>query len=269
MNMEKLLLNHKGENNGFVENYSELDILEKNKQIYLSKNKVNFNVLVLGESGSGKTTFIKNFLKKVEKLNVKGKNNQNDISLDNNSFNVYSEQNFPINEDDIKTGINTSKFVSYKVNHLSNSHNYNFRIIDSPGYKSYSSQADWYNQIIEYINLKVRTFFIKNSEYYSYKQENNSGEKEIDYRIHLILYFISDPIPKAIDYSIMNELQKWANILPVISRGDASDYNKVVNDKSELLSNLKNNEIEIFDVYSALSVKKTSYIEINQKPIFY
>jgi septin family protein len=76
----------------------------------------------------------------------------------------------------------------------------------------------------------------------------------MDYRIHLILYFMSGPKPKVNDYSIMNELQKWVNILPVISRGDASDFDKVVNAKSELLSNLKNHEIEIFDVYSALSV---------------
>jgi septin family protein len=155
LNMEKLLLNQKVENNGFVDNCSELAILEKNKQIFLSKNQVNFNVLVVGESGAGKTTFIKNFLKKVEKLTTKGKNNQNDISMENNSFNVYCEQNFPINEDDIKSGIYTSKFDSYKVNHLSNSHNYNFRIIDSPGYPSHGKQNDWLNQILEYIHRRV------------------------------------------------------------------------------------------------------------------
>ena len=50
------------------ENYSELALLQKNKQIFLSLNPINFNVLIVGESMSGKTFFIKNFIKKFDKI---------------------------------------------------------------------------------------------------------------------------------------------------------------------------------------------------------
>ena len=60
--------------------------------------------------------------------------------------------------------------------------------------------------------------------------------------------------PKMVDYSIMKELQRWGNILPIINKFESNDFEYVLNIKSEIISLIKNYDIEIFDVNSALSV---------------
>ena len=268
LNMKKTM--HREKKNNQVKSCSELEILEINKQIFLSLNPINFNILVVGESGSGKTSFIKTFLKKVEKMSNKGKNyNDGFSSLDNNSsFNVFSEKNDPINEEDIKEGIFTSEFESYIVNNLSSSHNYNFKIIDSPGYGSNCSQTEWLNKILEYLHIKVFTVcLLKNFEYYKFKTQSKK-ENNHDTRIHLILYFMTGPSPKLNDYQIMKQLQNWGNIIPIIGRADGSEYDKVINVKSEIISSLKNYEIDIFDINSALNVTIIFMIEIDKGSVY-
>lgn len=134
--IESEIYNMEGPN--LIQNNSELAILQKNKQIFLSFNQIDFNVLIVGESNSGKTTFIKNFLKKVEKLS---------------SHSGKSSDNY--NDFFAKDGNQSNEFKVFTVNTLSISQNYNLRMIDSPGYCSRFNKDEWLNYIIEFINNKV------------------------------------------------------------------------------------------------------------------
>jgi|LauGreDrversion4_2_1035121.scaffolds.fasta_scaffold359852_2 septin family protein len=51
--------------------------------------------------------------------------------------------------------------------------------------------------------------------YTANKQQNKLVE---DCRIHLVLYFLTGPRPKLVDFDHMKEISKYANIIPVISK---------------------------------------------------
>ena len=129
------------------ENYSELALLQKNKQIFLSLNPINFNVLIVGESMSGKTFFIKNFIKKFDKISkLKNTVLEQNLNLDLENEMLVDEQEF------VKS---KRKFDLYDLSYLSISQNYYLRLFDSYGYSSELNKNDWLNDIIEFISNKV------------------------------------------------------------------------------------------------------------------
>ena len=79
---------------------------------------------------------------------------------------------------------------------------------------------------------------------------------------------MTGPSPKLNDYQIMKQLQNWGNIIPIIGRADGSEYDKVINVKSEIISSLKNYEIDIFDINSALNVTIIFMIEIDKGSVY-
>ena len=147
--MENLFNN--GDLKSINTNNNEQEIFKTNKLRYNSLNKINFNILLLGESESGKTLFIRNFLKKVEKnvKNLKSKSTSNNTF---NTFNVFDESNKPIRESDINVGTPTKEFKLYKVKNLSITHNDNYSIIDSRGYSGAIDSQIMATKAIEYIN---------------------------------------------------------------------------------------------------------------------
>lgn len=119
-----------------------------------------FNILVAGESGSGKTLFIKNFLKKAEKnlkLNIKENYDSNPKNMGDlfSGFNVTNSEGKYILENEILVGTPTKGFDEYIVNNLSISKNNVFRIIDSPGYSGTRDSQMISTNVVEYINEKV------------------------------------------------------------------------------------------------------------------
>ena len=129
------------------ENYSELALLQKNKQIFLYLNPINFNVLIVGESMSGKTFFIKNFIKKFDKISkLKNTVLEQNLNLDLENEMLVNEQEF------VKS---KRKFDLYDLSYLSISQNYYLRLFDSYGYSSELNKNDWLNDIIEFISNKV------------------------------------------------------------------------------------------------------------------
>jgi septin family protein len=126
-------------------------------------NNLVFNILVTGESGSGKTLFVKNFLKKISK-NIKKSNTQQKSKFNNPSrdeFNVYDSNDKLIAESDIYVGIATKEFIEYKVNCLSMTKNNIFKIIDSPGYSGTRDSQTIANKVIEYIHDNVKSYLFR------------------------------------------------------------------------------------------------------------
>ena len=113
--------------------------------------------MVTGESGSGKTLFVKNFLKKISK-NIKNSNSQQKSKFNvpsRDEFIVYDSEDKLITESDILIGVPTKEFVEYKVNSLNMTKNDIFKIIDSPGYSGTRDSQTIANKVVEYINEKV------------------------------------------------------------------------------------------------------------------
>ena len=84
----------------------------------------------------------------------------------------------------------------------------------------------------------------------------NSNEVVCDCRVHLVIYFIYGPKPRMIDYLIIKEIQTYANVIPVISRGNNLGRENIIKLKTEINDNHKNYEIDIFNVQETIKVSK-------------
>ena len=102
---------------------------------------------MVGESGVGKTSFIKCFVNIAEKYD--NLNSRNTKKSSNNTL-----------EDDINNSENdfyeskTLRFHYYFVKSLNN-YNNKFTFIDSPGYGDSLDSQNWIKEIINYITIQV------------------------------------------------------------------------------------------------------------------
>jgi septin family protein len=122
--------------------------------------------MVVGESASGKTTFIKNLLKKFQRFmsnSVMSSNNSNggNINNDNKKNYIFSEFDEPLNVDKITSGKPTMTYQKYKVKcpNLQKFQNFTFNIIDSPGYGSSVNNEVWIKDINDYIKKSVKNIY--------------------------------------------------------------------------------------------------------------
>jgi len=81
-------------------------------------------------------------------------------------------------------------------------------------------------------------------------------ENNHDCRIHLVIYFIYGPKPRMIDYLNMKEIQNYANVIPIIGRGDNYSVKSIESTKYEILDYGKKYEIEFFDIRKTLKKLK-------------
>lgn len=103
--------------------------------------------MVVGESGTGKTTFIKCFQKIAEKLDESRICGVKDFQTVNSQ-----EDEELLNDESVCSS--TRSFISYYIK--SSTHKYdNLVFIDSPGYGNHIENTKWKNKIIEYIHNQV------------------------------------------------------------------------------------------------------------------
>lgn len=82
--------------------------------------------------------------------------NENKENMTSRQY-IYSEFNNPISEESIKPGKQTSKYDKYKIKcpSVHKYQNFQFNIIDSPGYGSDLNNEIWVKDILQYINKTV------------------------------------------------------------------------------------------------------------------
>ena len=99
--------------------------------------------MVVGESGTGKTTFIKCFQKIAEKSDE-----TRNCGINNIHTNKTEDNEEYLNDEHVCSS--TRSFISYNIK--SSTHKYdNIVLIDSPGYGSHIESNKWKNNIIEYL----------------------------------------------------------------------------------------------------------------------
>jgi septin family protein len=133
-------------------------------KLKILKIKVNFNILVVGESGTGKTTFIKNLLKKFQRFMINSYTSNGSENKENQTSRqyIYSEFNKPINEDSIRPGKKTVKYDKFRIKcpTVNKYQSFQFNIIDSPGYGTELNNELWMNDIIQYIQKNVDNYIL-------------------------------------------------------------------------------------------------------------
>ncbi|CAG9332801.1 unnamed protein product [Blepharisma stoltei] len=197
--------------------FSDLKRLEENRKKKIFK-PIQFNIIIVGDSGVGKTSFINTFLSMKFNRFVPEE-------LGNNMIRSTTE----IRQNSAKKVVGD---LTYKVN-----------MIDTPGYGKSKNFSKWLESIIGCI-IESATL---------YKEAKKYAEEPEDTRIHLCLYFIEGPRCKENDLRAMFRLQKYVQIIPILAKADAySSKEQIESVKRHLQDEIFNFDIKIFDCPSAL-----------------
>lgn len=180
------------------------------------KKGFEFNLMVIGESGLGKSTFI------------------NSLFLTE----LYNPEDFPgTYERSKKTAFVDSTSV------LLNEKGVNLRltIVDTPGFGEAIDNTNCWVPITEYIDGKYE-------EYLSSESKVNRKLPINDQRIHCCLYFISaGHTLKQLDIEVMKKLHDRVNLIPVIAKADTMTSEEVKQFKKVVLDVITENKIQIYE----------------------
>lgn len=178
------------------------------------KKGFEFTLMVLGESGLGKSTLINSLF-------------QTDL---------YSEKT---KQNNVKKTVNISAST---VEIEERGVKLRLTIVDTPGYGDAIDSAECYKPIGQYVDDKFEQFL---------NDESGLNRRNIsDNRVHCCFYFIS---PwghglKPLDIECMKALQSKVNIIPIIAKADTLTQNEVKRLKTKILNELNKNNIQIYKI---------------------
>lgn len=168
--------------------------------------KIYYNILVAGDSGLGKTSFINAYMYL--------------------KFNYY--QKFKDCSNIVPT---TSKIIHNKARRTEGKIDFFIDFIDSPGYGSFRDISVW----TKFISKFLLTQIIK------YKQNS----EKVDERVHCCLYFI-DAVLKHDDIVAMREISRYTAIVPIIGKADMCTAEEMKKFKKIVINQIVEAEIEYF-----------------------
>ncbi|KAG1056891.1 hypothetical protein G6F46_007920 [Rhizopus delemar] len=156
----------------------------------VSKKGTQFTLMVCGESGLGKTTFINTLFAttiKNYKIPEKRHAKQLDKTVDIEITKAELEEKM------------------FRVN---------LTVIDTPGFGDYVNNRDSWTPIVEFIDDQHESFMVQ--------EQQPKREGKIDMRVHACLYFIqpNGHSLKPLDIEIMKRLGSRVNLIPVIAKAD-------------------------------------------------
>lgn len=184
----------------------------------VSNQGATFTLMVAGESGLGKTTFVNTLFQSTLKQHE-------DASERHNKF-TSAHQTVDIS---IMRAILEEKNFKIRLN-----------IIDTPGFGNNVSNLDLWTPIIDFIDDQHEAFM---------KQEKQPSRKEKkDLRVHACLYFIrpTGHSLKPLDIEIMKRLSTRVNLIPVIAKSDTLSPAELDLFKSRIRDVIEAQDINIY-----------------------
>lgn len=181
------------------------------------KKGFEFNLMVIGESGLGKSTFI------------------NSLFLTE----LYNPEDFPGTFD--RRNKKTTFVDATTV--LLNEKGVNLRltIVDTPGFGDAIDNTNCWQPITDYIDSKYE-------DYLSSESKVNRKLPINDQRIHCCLFFISaGHTLKQLDIEVMKKLHDRVNLIPVIAKADTMTSDEVKQFKKIVLDVIAENKIQIYE----------------------
>ncbi|XP_076331104.1 septin-7-like isoform X2 [Tachypleus tridentatus] len=178
------------------------------------KRGFDFTLMVVGESGLGKSTLI------------------NSMFLTD----IYSNE-YPGPSQRMKK---TVQVETNKVFLHENGVNLTLTIVDTPGFGDAVDNSECWYPIIDYIESKYEDFLNAESRVHR--------TAVVDSRVHCCLYFISPGHGlKPLDIEFMKRLHEKVNIIPVIAKSDTMTPEECSQFKKTVLNELAQNEIQIYE----------------------
>ncbi|KAI8996879.1 septin [Pilobolus umbonatus] len=190
--------------------------LPNQKHRIISKKGANFTLMVCGESGLGKTTFINTLFATTIK-NYKAPSQRHKKQLDR-----------------------TVEIEITKAELEEKMFRVNLNVIDTPGFGDYVNNRDSWLPIIEFIDDQ--------HENYMRQEQQPVRQDKIDMRVHACLYFIrpTGHSLKPLDIEIMKRLGSRVNLIPVVAKADTLTPNDLNKFKQNIRQVIQENNINIF-----------------------
>ncbi|XP_069761572.1 neuronal-specific septin-3-like isoform X8 [Narcine bancroftii] len=180
------------------------------------KTGFEFNIMVVGESGLGKSTLVNTLFK-------------SKVSRKSCTPN-YMERIPRTVELQAISHIIEEKGVKM-----------NLTVIDTPGFGDQINNKNCWEPIVKYINEQY--------EKYLREEININRKKRIpDTRIHCCVYFVppTGHWLRPLDIEFMNRLSKIVNIVPVIAKADTLTLDERRDFKQRIRQDLRNNSISVY-----------------------
>uniref|UniRef100_A0A8C1XUQ3 Septin 9b n=1 Tax=Cyprinus carpio TaxID=7962 RepID=A0A8C1XUQ3_CYPCA len=196
--------------------YVGIDAILEQMRRKAMKQGFEFNIMVVGQSGLGKSTLMNTLFKsKVSRRSVK----------------TTEEERIPktIEIKSISHDIE-EKGVRMKLT-----------VIDTPGFGDQINNENCWQPIMKFINAQY--------EQYLQEEINIDRKKKIpDSRVHCCIYFIppTGHCLRPIDIEFMRHLSKVVNIVPVIAKADTLTLEERDFFKQKIGEDLRANEIDIY-----------------------
>ncbi|KAE9967048.1 hypothetical protein BLS_006622 [Venturia inaequalis] len=182
----------------------------------VAKRGAAFTIMVAGESGLGKTTFINTLFSTTIKNYADHKrrhNKQIDKTVEIEITKAELEEKF------------------FKVR---------LTVIDTPGFGDYVNNRDSWQPIIEFLDDQHESYMLQ-------EQQPRRAEK-IDLRVHTCLYFIrpTGHTLKPLDIEVMKRLCTRVNLLPVIAKADTLSQTDLAKFKQRIRAVIEAQGIKIY-----------------------
>ncbi|CAI9741384.1 septin-2-like isoform X2 [Octopus vulgaris] len=180
------------------------------------KRGFDFTLMVLGESGLGKSTLINSlFLTELYK----------DRQLNNVEDRIHKTTQIEKKQLEIE-----ERGVRLRLT-----------IVDTPGFNDSVNGEESNKPIINYIDSQFDQYF---------KDESGLNRKNIqDNRVHCCLYFVS-PFGhglKPVDVDMMKKIHQKVNIVPLLAKSDMLTPSEVKKKKAKILQEIEQHDIQIYE----------------------
>ncbi|KAL5114632.1 Cell division control protein 3 [Pleosporales sp. CAS-2024a] len=176
----------------------------------------NFNVMVVGESGLGKSTLVN--------------------TLFNTSLYPPKERKPP--------SLDISKTVSVQsisADIEENGVRLRLTVVDTPGFGDFINNDESWDPIVKNIEQRFDAYL---------EAENKVNRMNVvDNRIHAVVYFIQPTghSLKPLDIEVMKKLHTKVNLIPVIAKADTVTDDDLDNYKKRILADIAYHRIQIFE----------------------
>lgn len=179
------------------------------------KKGFDFTLMVVGESGLGKSTLI------------------NSMFLTDIYSGEYPGPSLRVKK---TVAVETSKVLLNE-----NGVNLTLTVVDTPGFGDAVDNSNCWVPVIEYIESKYEEFL---------NAESRVTRRQIpDSRVHCCLYFVapSGHGLKPLDVEFMQRLHDKVNIIPVIAKADTMTPDECVYFKKQILNEIEQHKIKIYE----------------------
>lgn len=195
------------------------------KKVLKNANKHNdqiLNLMVVGESGLGKTTFINTLF-------------QTAIKERTTHYERESSEDYIKKVGTKTTNIEITRCVLEEKNF-----NLKLNLIDTPGYGDFiNNNKAW---------LPLSDFIDEQYDHYMRQEQQPFRNTKFDLRVHAIVFFIrpTNGTMKPLDIITMKELSKKANLIPVIAKSDTLSTTELIDFKNKVRKCIDEKAIHIF-----------------------